>query len=161
MNFKKLKTKLFSMKGSPTYIAKGFALGSFIGMMPVPGFQVLISLALAPLFRVNKKAACLAVFNTNILTGTFVFAFNYWLGKVILGIHPNFEFPNSITFHSFSTILSAGREVLLCLFLGGAITGVIAAVSTYYFVLLWIKKRKNRIVSDIQIKNIEPLKASE
>src|SRR5690625_687930 len=116
---RKIKARLFTMKGSPLYTAKGFALGSFIGMMPIPGFQVFVALLFAALFKVNKKAACLAVFNTNIFTGIFVFAFNYWLGKVITGIHPNFTFPDKINIYFFKTILDAGQDVLVCMLVGG------------------------------------------
>src|SRR5680860_182838 len=93
----RIKThKIFTLEGSPAYIAKGFALGSFIGMLPIPGIQVFVALFLSSILNVNKKAACLAVFNTNIFTGFFVFAFNYWLGKKILGIQTEFVFPDRI-----------------------------------------------------------------
>lgn len=72
---------VFKIEDSPTVIAKGFALGSFIGMIPIPGFQIFVAYFTAKLMKVNKKAACVAVFNTNLFTGVFIFGFNYWLGK--------------------------------------------------------------------------------
>jgi uncharacterized protein len=69
------------IQDEPKVVAKGFALGSFIGMLPIPGFQLMVSLGIATLLKLNKKAACIAVFNTNLATGAFVFSFNYWLGK--------------------------------------------------------------------------------
>jgi uncharacterized protein len=56
--FKSLKD-LFILKDEPKGIAKGFALGSFIGMLPIPGFQIFVSLGLATLLKLNKRAACL------------------------------------------------------------------------------------------------------
>ncbi len=70
-------SKIFSLNGSPEFVARGFALGSFIGMLPVPGFQVLIALFTAQIFNGNKKASCIAVLNTNIITRVFIFSFNY------------------------------------------------------------------------------------
>ena len=60
---------LFKLEESPEVIAKGFALGSFIGMIPIPGFQVFVAFTVAKIMKLNKTAACVAVFNTNIFTG--------------------------------------------------------------------------------------------
>jgi uncharacterized protein (DUF2062 family) len=80
----KIKTgikQMWQLKDTPESVAQGFALGSFIGMMPIPGFQMMVALAFASVLKVNRKSACVAVFNTNLATGLFVFAFNFWLGK--------------------------------------------------------------------------------
>lgn len=133
--------KVFTLSGSPEDIAKGFALGSFIGMMPVPGFQVFIALFFSSAFKVNKKAACLAVFNTNAITGVFIFAFNYWLGKTLLGIKSDFIFPNQIDFSFFKIILLAGKDVMLSLLMGGLVTGLFSSAIMYYGILEYYKKK--------------------
>ena len=46
--------KLTSLNGTPENVAKGFALGSFIGMMPVPGFQMMIAIAISSLVKSLK-----------------------------------------------------------------------------------------------------------
>lgn len=130
------------MQGDPRHVAKGFALGSFIGMMPVPGFQVLISLAVASVTKVHKSAAVIGVFNTNVATGAFVFAFNYWLGKMILGIKPAFVFPQKIDIHFFHTILMAGHEVFFSMVVGGIFTGILAYVTGYHVVLYIFNKKQ-------------------
>jgi uncharacterized protein len=121
----------FRIKDEPKVIAKGFALGSFIGMLPIPGFQVMVSLAIASLLKVNKKAACLAVFNTNLATGAFVFSFNYWLGKQILGVNPSFIIGDRINIRFISLILKAGTDVFLSLVVGGVLTGIVSAAIVY------------------------------
>ncbi|MDA3905423.1 MAG: DUF2062 domain-containing protein [Bacteroidales bacterium] len=131
---------LFKLKGEPQYVAKGFALGSFIGMMPIPGFQMLVSLAIASIIRVHKTAAIIGVFNTNIATGAFVFAFNYWLGKTILGLSPNFEFPDKISLSFINTILLAGSDVFLSMVVGGLLSGITASIISYYAVLYILNK---------------------
>ncbi|MDT0645082.1 DUF2062 domain-containing protein [Zunongwangia sp. F260] len=140
--------KIFTLSGSPESIAKGFALGSFIGMMPVPGFQVFIALFFSSSLGVNKKAACLAVFNTNAITGVFIFAFNYWLGKTLLGIDNDFIFPNQIDFSFFKIILLAGKDVMLSLLMGGLVTGLSSSLIIYYGILRYYK-RKLKIHGDI------------
>lgn len=134
--------KIFSLEGSPEKLAKGFALGSFIGMMPIPGIQVFVALGAASVLKVNKKAACLAVFNTNIVTGIFIFAFNYWLGKLLLGIESDFVFPDKIDYTFIGVIASAGKDVILSMLIGGIITGILSAVLAYYAILYYYNRKK-------------------
>ena len=133
--------RLFTLKGDPKIVARGFALGSFIGMLPFPGFQMLISAAIASLFRLNKTAAIAGVFNTNLATGVFVFAFNYWLGKRILGIESAFQIPERINLSFAKTVLEAGSDVFFSLLLGGFITGVIAMFLGYYLSLTVLTRK--------------------
>lgn len=142
ITFRNLRQKLFSLNGSSVYISRGFALGSFIGMMPIPGFQVFVAFSLATILGVNRKAACIAVFNTNILTGVFIFGFNYWLGSIILGFQPNFIFPDNISFQFLNTIIKAGNEVILCMLVGGTLTGAVFAFAMHKFVEYWFDKKE-------------------
>lgn len=141
----KLFKEIFSIKDSPKSIAKGFALGSFIGMIPIPGFQVFVAYGLSKLFKTNTKSACIAVFNTNLFTGVFIFGFNYWLGKKVLGITSDFLMPNKINFHFVNSILMAGREVYLSLLIGGVITGLITSALTFYIVKYYITIKRKRL----------------
>lgn len=141
--------KLTSIDGTPENVAKGFALGSFIGMMPVPGFQMMIAIAISSLVKLNRKATVIGVFNTNIGTGAFIFAFNYWLGKNILGVHPNFVFPDKINIHFAQIIFSAGADVFLSMIVGGIITGMISATISYFIIKKIITKRKTVQVSEV------------
>jgi len=110
-------------------------------MMPIPGFQMMVSLTIASVIKVNKKAAVAGVFNTNMVTGLFIFAFNFWLGKTILGIESNFVLPNKLNFCFVQTILNAGSDVYISMVFGGIITGIISAIASYWMikVLLWKK----------------------
>lgn len=126
---------LFKLKGEPKIVAKGFALGSFVGMLPFPGFQMLISGTLAVFLRYNKTAAIAGVFNTNLATGAFVFAFNYWLGRKILGFESTFQIPDHINLGFVKTVIEAGSDVFLSLLLGGFITGIFAMILGYYISL--------------------------
>ena len=133
--------RLFVLEGDPKVVARGFALGSFVGMLPFPGFQMLISAVLASLLRFHKGAAIAGVFNTNVVTGVFVFAFNYWLGRKILGIDSSFHIPKQINIGFAKTVIEAGSDVFLSLLLGGFITGILAMFLGYY-VSLSILTRK-------------------
>lgn len=132
---------IFKLDDSPKIIAKGFALGSFIGMIPIPGFQVFVAFGVSKLFKVNTKAACIAVFNTNLFTGAFIFAFNYWLGKTVLGISSAFKIPKTINIHFFNTLFKAGADVYISLIVGGIITGTFFAFAAYYLLKRFIESR--------------------
>ena len=136
--------KLYQAPHSPEYIAKGFALGSFIGMMPIPGFQVLVSLTISTLIKVHRTAAVIAVFNTNLATGLLIYMFNYYLGKRVLGINPSFEFPEKLGFDFISIVLSAGADVFLSLLIGGIITGVVVSFASYHIVFYLLNKRRSK-----------------
>jgi len=133
---------LFKLKGDPKYVAKGFALGSFIGMMPIPGFQMLVSFTIASLLKVHRTAAIIGVFNTNIATGLFIFAFNYWLGKTLLGLSPDFNFPDKIGLSFINTIISAGFDVFISMIAGGLVTGIFSWLIGYHLVLYIINKKQ-------------------
>ncbi len=138
-----LKSKIFNLSGKPKYIAKGFALGSFIGMLPFPGFQIFISLGIASIIKVNKKAACIGVFNTNLFTGVFIFAFNFWLGKTLLGFQSDINLYDEMKSNFLGTLYNSGRETFFALLLGGLITGIIASIVSYYLVLAWYNNKKS------------------
>ncbi len=133
--------QMWQLKDTPESVAQGFALGSFIGMMPIPGFQMMVALAFASVLKVNRKSACVAVFNTNVATGLFVFAFNFWLGKRILGLNTEFSMPEKLGFGFINTVLKSGFDVFISLTLGGCITGVVAAAISYWIVKLILKFR--------------------
>ena len=159
MKIKGIKIKgfkdLFKLKGDPKYVAKGFALGSFIGMMPIPGFQMLVSFTIASLIRVHKTAAIIGVFNTNIATGLFIFAFNYWLGKSLLGISPNFDFPDKISLSFINTIISAGTDVFFSMMVGGLVTGLFSCFISYHLVLYIFNKKQLKEIPCVEENYIQ------
>lgn len=141
--FQRYKEQILSFEGTPEFIAKGFALGSFIGMLPIPGFHILSSLGLASVFKLNKKSVFLGVIKTNLFTAGFIFAFTYWLGKKILGIQPTFSIPEKINFEFALTVFNSGSEVLLSLWIGGLVMGVVSALVNYWIVFHFIKTYRN------------------
>ena len=139
---------VFKINDQPKRVAKGFGLGTLIGMLPIPGFQVLLALLLSSLLKVNKKAACVAVVNINLVTGAFIFAFNYWLGKQLLGFNCTFSMPDKISIDFFSILINAGVEVFLSLFLGGVLTGVVAGLFAYFTVRAVLLSRLEKLTQD-------------
>jgi uncharacterized protein len=155
--FKKIfspKKALMQIKDNPEPVARGFALGSFVGMMPIPGFQMLVSVGIATLFKWNKASTCIAVLKTNLATATFVFAFNYWLGKTLFGIQADFAMPEKLNFGFVKALIAAGPEVFFAMTAGGFITGTLIATLSYLIIKKILGKKQ---ISNEPIKNLNAM----
>ena len=69
----------------PHRVALGAALGIFVAFTPTVGFQMMIVVALASLFRANKLVGVPLVWISNPLTIPPMFYVAYSVGRVILG----------------------------------------------------------------------------
>ncbi len=83
--FKLNLIRLARLKSTPDAIARGMALGVFIGFTPFFGFHILIALSLAFVLRQNKIAAFVGVWVTNPVTAPFIYALEYEIGRMLLG----------------------------------------------------------------------------
>jgi len=129
--FKLNLLRLIRLQATPDEIAKGFALGIFIGMTPTFGFQMAIAIFFAFLLKENKLAAILGVWITNPVTAPLVYALEYESGRILLGMK-HAALPTEFT---FSALTSLGWDVLLPLCLGSLIYGILTAGVSYALVL--------------------------
>ena len=123
--------KFIRLRGTPDEIAKGMALGIFIGMTPTFGLQMVIAVFFAFLLRENKLAAVLGVWVTNPVTAPFIYALEYESGRLLLGMS-RVSLPAELTFDSLKTM---GWEVLAPLGLGSLIYGVVCAALAFALTL--------------------------
>jgi uncharacterized protein (DUF2062 family) len=154
---KLMVVRFVRLRGLPDEIAKGVALGIFIGMTPTFGFQMAIAIFFAYILRENRLAAVLGVWVTNPVTAPFIYAAEYEVGHRLLGME-RFELPSELTWQAYSTL---GWEILFpmwfCSLLFGVIFGSIAYQSTLRLIPVvktwrvprwprrhWHKKFKNR-----------------
>jgi uncharacterized protein (DUF2062 family) len=122
------------LRGAPDEIAKGVALGIFIGMTPTFGFQIVLALFFAWLLKENKLAALLGVWITNPVTAPFIYALEYESGRLLLGM-TRARLPVEFSFSAFGHL---GWEVLLPLTLGSILYGVLCASLSYALTLRMI-----------------------
>lgn len=78
---KLMLVRFVRLRGLPEEIAKGVALGIFIGMTPTFGFQMAIAIFFAYILRENRLAAVLGVWITNPVTAPFIYAAEYEIGS--------------------------------------------------------------------------------
>jgi len=133
--------RFIRLHGSPEQIAWGAAVGFFVAMSPTMGFQMLIAVPLAALFKVNKVAAAVSVWLTNPATAPFIYWFNYKVGAKLLGYPVKAGFLSN---PSWETFWYSGRHVFLSLTLGGAITGIVIALAGYFVILSMVKTAREK-----------------
>lgn len=127
------------LSGSPDDIAKGMALGIFIGMTPTFGFQMAIAIFCAWLLRENKLAAALGVWITNPLTAPFIYALEYESGRLLLGM-ARAHLPAHLTFAALRTL---GWQVIVPLCFGSLLYAVVSGGIAYALTLRMVPLVRN------------------
>ncbi len=130
--------RLLRLRGAPDEIAKGFALGIFIGMTPTLGFQMVIAIFFAILLKENKIAAAIGVWISNPLTAPFIYAAEYETGRFILGM----ERIHLCSHLNYDAIAKFGYDLMLPMWLGGILYGVLLAAVSYAVVLRMVPNMK-------------------
>jgi len=124
---KLMLVRFVRLRGLPEEIARGMAIGIFIGMTPTMGLQMPIALVFAYLLKENRLAAVLGVWITNPVTAPFIYGFEYEFGRNILGME-YVSFPGELSWESVGKV---GYEVLVPLWFGGIFWGIVCGLIAY------------------------------
>jgi uncharacterized protein (DUF2062 family) len=137
--------------------ARGLSVGVFAGCFPIFGLQTIVGVLLAFVVRGNKIAAAAGTWVSNPLTYVPLFAFNYKMGQILLGLHGAFPDDHSFSpnWQSWESLKESGALFLVTLFVGCFFIGVIAATCAYFLSLRSINrwhylKRRKRQPNSIQ-----------
>lgn len=127
--------KILAEDSSPEKIARGAALGMFIGILPIMGLQTVLAFTLAFFVRANRLAAFAASLVLNPVTIVPLFSFNYWLGTMVTPYALNTKMLKDLFEHpGMSMLIACGLNLMVPLFAGSVISAVCAAVLTYVLV---------------------------
>jgi len=132
--FKLNLIKLIRLRGAPDEIARGMALGLFVGMTPTFGVQMLLALLFAFILRQNKIAALIGVWNTNPLTAPVIYGLEYEVGRMLLGM-PR---PAVKIEFTFDALRELGWLLASPLCLGSLVVGIPVALIGYALTLHFI-----------------------
>lgn len=83
---KPLANAVLASNDSPYQIAAGVALGSFLAFTPTIGFQTILALFLATVFRLSRIPCAVMVYITNPLTAAPIYYSCYVLGRWVLSL---------------------------------------------------------------------------
>lgn len=125
---KRLFVKLIKSQSSTQDVADGLAVGIFIGFLPIMGIQMYVAFGLAELMRKNVIAALIAVWVTNPLTAVPIYLFNLWVGTFFYNKPGSLSQLYGVIKHlELNNVISASKDVLIPLWIGSVVVGLIAA----------------------------------
>lgn len=130
-------------------VAGGISVGVFFGALPIP-LQIPCSLFCATCFRLNVITAAIGTLYSNPITYAPIFYFNYRVGEIF--------FKSSTATNvdmDLSNLGSLGGNILMPLFLGSVVVGLVLAAITYfsiYFAWQWsvwryLQERRTRFLN--------------
>jgi uncharacterized protein (DUF2062 family) len=141
---KKQAEALLKADASAHNQALGFAVGTFISLLPTPGFNFALALLLASWFRLHRATVLVSLAIWNVFVTAPIFALSYRLG--------NWLFPAPAT-----TSVTAQWQAQVISFVQGflvgnlIIAGLVTAVS-YAVVLLivWLlREKRNKMTTSV------------
>lgn len=138
-----LYLRFVRLRATPAEISRGFAVGIFWGMFPLPGFQMATAVVTAAVLRGNKLAAALATWIGNPLTTVPITAFNFHLGQMALGRDWS-DLP-PLKFDSLDAALEVGSEVLGVFLLGCFLSGLLFGVLSYFLGIPIVRALQRRV----------------
>jgi uncharacterized protein (DUF2062 family) len=126
-------------KTSDRSVALGYALGTFIAILPTPGFNIFLGLIFVAIFkRINKLSVVVAMAIWNTATLIPIYWLSLEIGNMIFGDLPKVEFEIELLDQVF--------QYTLRFFVGNVIFSIPFSVFNYYFAFWFIRRvRSNRL----------------
>lgn len=154
--------KFKRLKGSPQALAKGTAIGTFLGITPIIPLHTILVVIVTLITRTSTVAAFLATLIVcNPLTYVAQYYFSIVIGNAITPYHVNWERIKSVldillskpglteSFHAVGTL---GFEAAIILVVGGSILALPFSVASYFlslnfFIKIRDKKRQRHVLN--------------
>lgn len=134
--------KLSRIQGHPEKIARGFAIGVFVGLLPLMGAQIPVVLFLAFTARLNKVAAVSGmVLAANPFTAIPFYIVYLQLGALVLKQPPPIGVIQGLG--SLRDFGNLGADLLAAFLVGAIIIAIVGGVLSYLVVrslLYWYRK---------------------
>jgi len=126
-------SRILHMDDEPHKIAGGLAVGVFISFSPFYGIHLILALALAFLFRLNKVATIAGTWVVLPWFAPFVLSFAYLLGRFLMG--EGIGFPQGVSLEREWILRNFPPLLLGCILMGAG-----AAGCTYFIVRRAVEK---------------------
>ena len=124
---------LWNQEGSPYQRALGFSVGIFSGCFPFFGFQTLIGVFLARIFKGNTILAAVGTWISNPFTYIPLYYFNYRVGSFLLNRDTILvDFSHITTNELWSQGWYLSSRLLVGSTFVGLITAIVGGISLYF-----------------------------
>ena len=124
---------------TPPRAALAFAIGVFIAWTPALGFHILLGLAIAFLFGLNRVAVVAGTFVNNPWTFVPIYTVSAWVGSVLTGVEVSAPRLEGTSWSHFFDFLAQCRPWLVPLTVGTLVMGSLCALLTFPLVLYGIR----------------------
>ena len=150
--------RIVKERKSAEFIARGWALGVFIGSVIPFGIQIYIALPLSILLKGSKIGAITGTLISNPLTIFFLYPAQCWAGSRLLGRDVSWEkiseaMKGVLSQQDWSSLSQLSGHLVTSFFVGGLILAAIATPVTYFVVLSLVKNyRRVRGIPEVHEK---------
>lgn len=150
---------VITLRDTPHSIALGTAVGTFIGLTPTVGIQMILVLTVAailrPLVRFNRIAALIAVYISNPITTLPIYWFNYKLGTWFVAGQVTYqEFTQIFHYEGFSEWLRLLADLTYKLgwplVIGSGIVALVFGVVAYFVIkplVIAYQRASNKVIT--------------
>ncbi|MDY0188365.1 MAG: DUF2062 domain-containing protein [Syntrophus sp. (in: bacteria)] len=122
--------QFISLKGDPGSLARGAAMGVFVGATPTIPLHTVLVVLCGFLFKTNVSSACLGSWLvSNPLTIPLLYITEYRIGLLILGRGTG---DLVLTEYSLTALLQLGWAVIVPLLVGGVVLAAFLSVPAYF-----------------------------
>lgn len=141
--------KVIRNSGSPEYIARGAAVGIFVGFFIPMGFQIVAAIPLAFLFRGAKIPAVVLTFVSNYVTSLVIYPVQCYVGSYLIFNPLHWadlveKMRNLLERQTLDSLTALGTQIVLSFFAGGLLFGVLAAIPCYRITLRMVVRYRKR-----------------
>jgi uncharacterized protein len=146
--------RFMRLQGKPSVLARGVAVGIFVGITPTIPFHAILALIFAMILRGSKIAALLS---TLLVSNPVTFVLQYYLAFRI----GNWLTPGNISWEKMSELMEAlssgahfreflaalghmGQETLMILLIGGSVLAIPFTIASYILSFLFFKSLQQK-----------------
>ena len=151
-----LYDKIVKERKSAEFIARGWALGVFVGSVIPFGIQIYIAVPLSFLLKGSKIGALTGTLISNPLTILFLYPAQCWMGSRLLGKDISWEALSDamrgvVTQQDWSSLSQLSGHLVTSFFAGGLMLAAVCTPLTYFFVLHLVRNyRRVRGIPDVR-----------
>ena len=148
--------KIVRERRSAEFVARGWALGVFVGSVIPFGVQIYIALPLSFLLKGSKIGALTGTLISNPLTILFLYPAQCWIGSRLLGRDISWEaiseaMKDVLTQQDWSSLSQLSGHLVTSFFAGGLILAAVATPLAYFTVLSLVRNyRRVRGIPDVR-----------